>query len=286
MQVAIMAIGVMLFVFYHFERPPLVFNRAELEAVASSSRSGDFRALEDEQAQVHTARRDATLALLAARDGQGDVETARRAIAGHDARLDALRAEAKTIVADVRGAASNDVNYIFPSYIVQYVPAGFLGLLIAVIFAAAMSSLDSELTALSSATVVDFYKRHFRPAASDGHYLRVSRLATLFWGGYACVVALYAGQLGSLIEAVNRVGSYFYGSLLGVFLLAFLVRRATGTGAFVGLLAGMGTVYLVSVTTSIAFLWYNVVGAVAVVIVGTAVSEMAAAGSGRSRRPA
>jgi Na+/proline symporter len=272
MQVAIMAIGVMLFVFYHFERPPLVFNRAELEAVASSSRSGDFRALEDEQGQVHTARREATLGLLAARDGQGDVETARRAIAGHDARLDALRAEAKTIVADVRGAASNDVNYIFPSYIVQYVPTGLLGLLIAVIFAAAMSSLDSELTALSSATVIDFYKRHFRPDASDAHYLRISRLATFFWGGYACVVALYAGQLGSLIEAVNRVGSYFYGSLLGVFLLAFLVRRATGTGAFVGLLAGMASVYLVSVTTPIAFLWYNVVGAVTVVVVGLAIS--------------
>jgi Na+/proline symporter len=169
---------------------------------------------------------------------------------------------------------------------VEYVPAGLLGILIAVIFAAAMSSLDSELTALSSATVIDFYKRYVRRDASDSHYLLVSRAATLFWGVYACWVALYAaGQLGSLIEAVNRVGSFFYGSLLGVFLLAFLVPRANGHGAFVGLLAGMGTVYLVNQTTSVAFLWYNVVGAVAVVIVGTLVS-VATGGPGKGRAAA
>ena len=106
--------------------------------------------------------------------------------------------------------------------------------MIAVIFAAAMSSLDSELTALTSATVIDFYKRYFRTQASDTHYLAVSRVSTFIWGGVACVVALYAGRLGSLIEAVNQLGSLFYGSLLGVFLLAFGVKSANGNGAFVG----------------------------------------------------
>ena len=175
---------------------------------------------------------------------------------------------------EVRGAASNDVNYVFPSYIVQYIPAGILGLMIAVIFAAAMSSLDSELTALAGTTVIDFYKRYVRTDASDAHYLAVSRLSTLVWGGMACAVALFAGRLGSLIEAVNLLGSYFYGSLLGVFLLAFFVKRADGTGAFLGLAAGMAAVGVVSVTTSIAFLWYNVVGAVVVVAVGALVGSM------------
>ncbi len=140
--------------------------------------------------------------------------------------------------------------------------------MIAVIFAAAMSSLDSELTALSSATIVDFYQRWFRPEASQAHYLLISKLSTFAWGLFACGVALYAGQLGSPIEAVNQVGSFFYGSLLGVFLLGFLVRRANGTGAFWGLLAGMGSVALVATFTDISWLWYNVVGTGTVMAVG------------------
>jgi hypothetical protein len=280
MQFLIMAIGVMLFVFYHFERPPLVFNAGEVAAVEASERLGDYRALESEQIRLHTERREATFELLAARDGEDlqALEAVRARIQGLDEQLVAVRGDAKEIVADVRGAASNDINYIFPTYVLEYVPAGLLGLLFAVVFAAAMSSLDSEITALSSASVIDFYKRYFRKGASDAHYLRISRLATLFWGGYACWFALYAGRLGSLIEAVNRVGSYFYGSLLGVFLLAFLVRRANGHGAFFGLLAGMGSVWVVSRTTDVAFLWYNVVGAVAVVAVGTAISALTGGG--------
>jgi Na+/proline symporter len=173
----------------------------------------------------------------------------------------------------VRGTASNDVNYVFPTYIIRYIPTGLLGLLIAVIFAAAMSSLDSEITALSSATIVDFYKRWFRAEATEAHYLAVSRLATLGWGAFACVVALYAGQLGSLIEAVNQIGSFFYGSLLGVFLLAFFVKRANGTGAFIGLLTGMFCVFLVWLTTDISWLYYNLVGAGVVVLVGLALGR-------------
>jgi Na+/proline symporter len=121
---------------------------------------------------------------------------------------------------------------------------------------------------------MDFYRRWFSPEASDAHYLLVSRLATLFWGLFAFGVALYAGQLGSLIEAVNQVGSFFYGSLLGVFLLAFFVRGARGTGAFFGLLAGMFTVFVVSITTDISWLYYNVVGAVTVVLVGSLLSRV------------
>ncbi len=205
---------------------------------------------------------------MAASNGE-DLQSWRRQISQYDQQLSALRSDSKQLVLEVRGVSSNDVNYVFPSYLVKYVPAGVLGLMIAVIFAAAMSSLDSELTALSSATIVDFYRRYLRREASSQHYLMASRVTTLFWGVLASGFALYAGQLGSLIEAVNRVGSYFYGSLLGVFLLAFLVKRANGNGAFAGLLAGMLAVYVVSETTDISFLYYNVVGAVVVVAVGT-----------------
>jgi len=219
--------------------------------------------------------------MLEARHRGADVEAWRERIGGLDGELGALRAEAKALVEEVRGTASNDVNYVFPTYVIQFIPTGLLGLLIAVIFAAAMSSLDSEITALSSATIIDFYKRWFRPDATDAHYLMVSRLATLGWGAFACGVAFYAGQLGSLIEAVNQIGSFFYGSLLGVFLLAFFVPAARGTGAFWGLLTGMAAVFFVSLATDISWLYYNVVGAGVVVLVGWGSSL-----GGRSAGPA
>ncbi|GMR11883.1 MAG: hypothetical protein BMS9Abin29_0068 [Gemmatimonadota bacterium] len=272
MQFLILSIGVLLFVFYHFEQPPLIFNSAEVAMVEASDLGADYRDLTAQQTRLHGERREATLGLLEARRQGDEVSSYQTSIRDYDAQISGLRREAKGLIAEVRGASSNDVNYVFPSYLVRYVPAGLLGLMIAVIFAAAMSSLDSELTALSSATVIDFYQRWFRPEASDAHYLLVSRLTTFFWGAMAVVVALFAGRLGSLIEAVNLVGSYFYGSLLGVFLLGFMVRRANGTGAFFGLLAGMGSVALVAMTTEISFLYYNVVGAVVVVVVGSLLS--------------
>src|SRR5207237_7053846 len=143
---------------------------------------------------------------------------------------------------------------------------------IAAIFAAAMSASAGELNALATSTIIDFYRRHFVPAAADRHYLRVSRLATICWGLFACVVAMYAANQGSLIEVVNRYGSFFYGSLLGVFILAILTRRATAFGAFWGLIAGMAVVLIVAFTTPIAFLWHNLIGAVVVVVVGMGLS--------------
>jgi Na+/proline symporter len=144
--------------------------------------------------------------------------------------------------------------------------------MIAAIFAAAMSTAAGELSSLASTTIIDFYKRHFVKAASDAHYLWISKLATIFWGLFACVVAMSAANQGSLIEVVNRYGSFFYGSLLGVFILATMFKRATATGAFYGLIAGMTVVLIVAFTTPIAFLWHNLIGAVVVVVVGLLLS--------------
>ena len=272
MQFLILSIGVLLFVFYHFERPPLIFNPVETALVESSQQRDEFAQLRTQHEQTHDLRRVATLDLLQARRSGEDLGPWQDQIQEYDQQLALLRRESKELVEEVRGASSNDVNYVFPSFLIKYVPAGVLGLMIAVIFAAAMSSLDSELTALSSATIVDFYRRYWKRDASERHYLAASRWTTLLWGVLAGGMALYAGQLGSLIEAVNRVGSYFYGSLLGVFLLAFLVKRADGTGAFWGLWGGMLSVFLVSIYTDISFLYYNVVGAVVVLVVGTVFS--------------
>jgi Na+/proline symporter len=153
-------------------------------------------------------------------------------------------------------------------------PIGIAGLLIAAIFAAAMSTISAELASLSTATVIDFYRRFAVREADDAHFLRVSRVATGAWGLFASVVAVWAAELGSLIEVVNRFGSFFYGSILGVFILAVAFPRATGHGAFIGLLAGMASVAWAASYTSVAFLWHNVIGAVAVVVVGLAVSAL------------
>ena len=173
-------------------------------------------------------------------------------------------------------ARYSDVNYVFPTFVITRMPIGLVGLLIAAIFAAAMSSIAAELNSLATATVIDVYQRHFVPAATDAHYLMVSKIATGVWGVLACTAAVFAVNLGSLIEVVNRYGSYFYGSILGVFILAFGVRRATGTGAFVGLIGGMVTVWYVATNTRVEFLWLNVVGAVAVTTLGTIISLLRA----------
>ena len=154
-----------------------------------------------------------------------------------------VRAEAVALVKEVSGDSTyNDINYVFPTFIVTHLPVGLIGLLMAAIFAAAMSTIAGELSALSTSTVIDFYRRWVRDDGDQKHLLWVSKLATLFWAVFASIVAIWASELGSLIEVVNRFGSFFYGSILGVFLLAIGWKRANSTGAFVGLLAGMGVV--------------------------------------------
>ena len=154
--------------------------------------------------------------------------------------------------------------------------------MIAAIFAAAMSASAGELNSLATATVIDIYKRHVRPVADDSHYLLISRIATAAWGAFACIGAMYAVQLGSLIEVVNTFGSYFYGSILGVFILAIGVKRANGHGAFVGLIGGMIVVWAAVTYTKVAFLWLNVLGAVVVTVIGLVVSAATGGPKGKA----
>jgi Na+/proline symporter len=211
---------------------------------------------------------------------------ARAAFAAIDNDVSDLREAATTLAREVSGDRDySDVNYVFPTFVLTQLPIGLIGLMMVAIVLAATDSIAAELNSLSTATVIDFYRRYVTATAGDAHYLRVSRYATAFWGVFASLVAIWAAELGSLIEVVNRFGSFFYGSILGVFLLAFLWPPATGTGAFVGLVAGMSAVAWVATTTGISFLWHNVIGAVVVFAAGVFVSAVAPARRAPARTP-
>jgi SSS family solute:Na+ symporter len=275
LQALVLLVGVLLFVFYLFVPAPMLFNRVHEEAVRQGPRAQDYAALE-RRFEGATASRSAAARVLLAPEAQADgatMQAAKQAMRDREAEIRSVRGEALALVRQTTGDATyNDVNYVFPTFIVTEMPIGVAGLLIAAIFAAAMSTISAELAALSTATVMDFYRRFMRPDGSDAHILKVSRFVTGFWGLFASAVAVWAAELGSLIEVVNRFGSFFYGSILGVFILAIGVRQATSNGAFLGLLAGMASVAWAATFTKVAFLWHNVIGAVAVVVVGVAVS--------------
>ncbi|MDR1989542.1 MAG: sodium:solute symporter [Acidobacteriaceae bacterium] len=260
-QLLILGTGVLVFVFYVFTPPPMLFNHVHDAEIASGPHAAQYASLQTEFDAAVTARRAAGATRNSA------------AFADADRELRDVRSRAVALVKEATGDERyTDVNYVFPTFVTTSLPIGLAGLMIAAIFGAAMSSAAGELSALSSATIIDFYRRHFVPDADDRHYLRVSKVATLGWGLFACAVSIYAANQGSLIEVVNRYGSFFYGSILGVFMLAILTKRATATGAFYGLIAGMAVVLVVAFTTQIAFLWHNLIGAVVVVVVGMMVS--------------
>jgi Na+/proline symporter len=275
MQFLILLTGVLVFVFFHFHETPLLWNRAELARFEAQASKGELSRLRAEAEAAHRERQAAAMEFARARHRGEDAALAREAYRGAQQRLETNEAEVRRLAGGPAAAPANDVNYVFPSYVVSQLRGGIAGLVIAVIFAAAMSTLAAELSSLATATVVDFYKRFVRTGGSGDEDLLVSRGLTALWGIFAGFVALEAGRLGSAIEVVNRFGSYFYGSILGVFALAILTPRASARGAFYGLLAGMTAVFLVSRLTSIAFLWYNVVGAGTVFVVGLLITGMA-----------
>lgn len=273
LQAVVLLVGVLVFLFYTFERGPLLFNPAHEQAVRTAD-AGAYAALEARQATAVETRDAAARNVSAARSAR-DAEGERRALdafVASNAALDSVRTDALARAAEVTGQSSRDVNYIIPRFVLDELPIGLAGVFLAAVLAAAMSSIAAELNSLSTATVVDFYQRWVRPDGSEPHLLFVSKLSTALWGAFACVVATYAATLGSLIEVVNRFGSFFYGSILGVFLLAML-PRARALGAFVGLIAGMSAVAAVSVgLPQVSFLWHNVIGAVTVLVVGLVLS--------------
>jgi len=254
MQFFILFIGSMVFVLFHFEQPPLLFQPVELQRIHSDLR---FPAVEKRYEDAFAARKQAALDYLSAKNSG----TLSRYQAS-EKEFEQAHAQGEKLVS----AGFNDTNYIFLSYVTRYLPVGVVGLIVAVIFSAAMSSTSGEINSLATVTVIDIYRRHIRTEASDGHYLWASRLATVFWGLYAVGFAQFGRNFGALIEAVNMVGSLFYGGLLGVFVLAFFFKRVGANGAFYGVLAGEAAIFAAALFTSISFLWFNVIGCVVVVL--------------------
>jgi len=262
LQFGILLIGVLVFVFFHFYQAPLIFDPV---AEGELSRRPVYHELEDEYGLASSDLSGKAAALAV---NPENLLLRRQYLESYDSRTE-IRGRALEMAREVKGDQDfTDVNYIFPAFVTRHLPMGVVGLLIAAIFAAAMSSIAAELNSLATASVMDFYRRFFRKEASDKHFLLVSRAATAFWGILACIVAFYAAQLGSLIEVVNMFGSFFYGSVLGVFILAIGTKWATAKGAFFGLIFGMAAVASVAVLSDISFLWYNIVGATVVVAVG------------------
>jgi solute:Na+ symporter, SSS family len=275
LQVLVLLLGVLVFSFYTFNPAPLIFSSRAVATVEQSDEAGAYTALQTEYDAAFQARRQAAVQVVAARRSgdEGAAEAARAELVTRNDALQEVRGRALTTVREATGETTfNDVNYVIPTFILTQLPVGLVGLLVLAILLAATDTIAGELNSLATASVIDFYKRWARPQAPDAHYLRVSRVATGLWGVFACAVAVWAAELGSLIEVVNRFGSFFYGSILGVFILAFGVPRATGNGAFVGLIAGMSVVWWTAANTPVAFLWHNVIGAVVVVVVGLLVS--------------
>ncbi len=274
LQVLVLLLGVLVFTFYVFNPPPLIFSGTadgRLRAEASPA----YATLQQEHGTAFAARRKAAAALATARSNgdEAQIAGAQQDLRAQEASLQHVRGRAQELVRQTTGDRTfTDVNYVIPTFILTELPVGLVGLLILAIVMAATDTIAGELNSLSTATVIDFYRRWVRPVASDAHYLNVSKLATGLWGLFACVVAVWAAELGSLIEVVNRFGSFFYGSILGVFILAVGFQAATGTGAFVGLITGMCAVAWFTAFSTVAFLWHNVIGAVVVVVVGLLVS--------------
>lgn len=258
MQFLILLTGCIVFAFFTFIQPPLLFHPGDM---AKLQENAAYPALQARFDKAFAQRHEAAAKLVHGEAVKAEFQAAHK-------ELEATRKEAAKIT------GGNDTNYIFLHFVTHYLPPGIVGLVIAAILGAAMSVISGEVNSLATVSVIDIYKRLFRPLAEDGHYLWVSRAATAFWGIYAIVTAQLAKNLGSLVEAVNLLGSFFYGGILGVFALAMYFPRVGANGAFIGVLAGEAAIFALHFTGAASFLWYNVAGCIVVIVTGLLVSRV------------
>lgn len=268
MQFFILMLGALVFVFYQFEPPPLFFNQTEWSRIQRSGADESLRPLEQRFAAVHAERQSHIRAWLDARSVNDPVleRAAQARMLASEAQSQQLRGEAKAAMRQVDpNAKTTDTDFVFITFVLRYVPHGLIGLFLAVVFAAALSSTSSELNALGATTSVDYYRQVLHPGGSDAHYVAAARWFTAIWGIVAVGFALLANLAENLIQAVNIVGSIFYGVVLGLFLVAFFLRRVGGTAAFLAALVAQSLVIAGYFTLTISYLWYNLVGCAACV---------------------
>jgi Na+/proline symporter len=270
MQFFILLLGALVFVFYQFEQPPVFFNQAEWRQHEQGADGTKFRALDEKfnaafaenQSKIH-----AWLAVRKAHDAVAE-SVARAAMLESQKRVQAVRTDAKALLlTDDPHAKTQDSDYVFITFILDYLPHGAIGLLVAVMIAAALGSKAGELNALATTTTIDLW-RHFRPLAAhdEARNVRVAKWFTAFWGFFAIGFALYAGFAENLIQAINILGSIFYGVVLGIFLVAFFLKRVGGTAVFWAAVTAQVLVFVLFFSLTISYLWYNLIGCAACVL--------------------
>ena len=277
MQFLILLIGVLVFTFYQYNRPPIFFNSFELNKLENSKYAPELNVIKADFDEAFKEKQAAVGQMNAAleADDQLMIDQQRRVLQAADEREKSIRTKVTDLmVKNDEQANTKDNNYIFLSFVTQYLPKGLIGLLIAIIFLASMGSTASALNSLASTTVIDIYKRLIKKDATDRQYLQASRIATIFWGVVCIIMALYASKIGNLLEAVNILGSYIYGTILGVFLVAFYVRHVNGRAVFFAALAAEILVILIGQFELVAYLWLNVIGCMLVVMFSVIIQKV------------
>ena len=270
MQFLILLVGAMVYVFYIFQTPPLFFNSVVEKQVLSSEYANEYSLLQEEYSENYARKKESALNLLDAieQNNEPEIEAATQRLKVAEEQSKDTKATALSVIKKADPIAdTNDANFVFLTFVINFLPAGLVGLLIAVILSASMSSTSSELNALASTTLVDVYKRLFVKNESETHYLNASKWITVGWGVYAILFAMFANRLGTLIEAVNILGSLVYGTILGIFMVAIYFKHLGWRNTLIAAAASEVLIILLWIFSDIPFLWFNVIGALAVIIV-------------------
>jgi len=270
MQFLILLIGILVFAFYQFNRPPMFFNQYEVKQVKQSRYSDEYNKLESQYSGAFEQRKVKADNLIKALDSKDPekIKTAQEALKLTDNESIAIRKSAIAVMKKNNDKANeDDTNYVFLSFVTRYLPRGLIGLLVAIIFLASMGSTASALNSLASTSVVDIYKRIINPGASDKNYLNASRIATIFWGLVCVLMALYASKVGNLLEFVNKLGSYIYGTILGVFIVAFYLKKIRGNAVFVAAIITELLICILGYFEVVAYLWLNAIGCILVIVI-------------------
>lgn len=277
MQFLILLIGTLVFAFYQFHTPPVFFNKVEVESIRKSQYSRQFDSLQQEYSLQQESKRKQINEYVVALHQNDNIrqQAAGAALKISQAEADTIRAKTVRLVRKNTGSQkTNDTDYVFLSFVMDFLPVGLVGLLIAIIFLAAMGSTASGLNSLASTTVVDFYKRFHKREESEAYYLSASRWITVLWGLFCVVVAFFASRLGdNLIEVVNILGSFFYGTILGIFLVAFWMKSIKGTAVFYAALITELFVIAAWYFNVMAFLWLNVLGCLLLMILAWIIQQ-------------
>jgi SSS family solute:Na+ symporter len=270
MQFSILIIGILVFVFYQFNTPPLFFNKTEVNRIESSSYAPEYKSLELKHQHLFKEKKASATALLSAieYDRTDEIASVQKKLLDLDTKGKTIKNEAIALMKKNDTLADpNDTNYVFLTFVTTYLPVGLVGLLIAIILLASMGSTASGINSLASTSIVDFYKRFVNKTANPQTYLNASRWATAAWGVFCVLVALYAGQLGNLIEAVNKLGSLFYGNILGIFLVAFYLKNVKGSAVFYAAIVTEIFIIVIWWNDLMAYLWLNAIGCLLLMII-------------------